>query len=264
MGVGTDIAGGIRIPSLCCGITGFKPSSRRIPFSGQTIPRRRGGFGIQASVGPLCRSIRDMEYFMRSILQFDGWTLDEDVLSVPWLRRPISQTQMPEMKTFGVMLEDPKYPLHPSVLRNLSAALQKLSAAGHKLIQLGNELPKDIISSVALTAMTVLGMDPDKTAVGYVARGGEPLVPSISTATLPELAKMKPNINGVFNLNTDINNFRSMFRQVIVDKNLDGILMPAYQSTAVPHDTLGVPSYTVLANLLDVSTLSTLIEKSLC
>ena len=83
-------------------------------------------------------------------------------------------------------------------------------------------------------------------------------------ATVLELTKMKPNTNGVFNLNTDISSFRCTFRQVIVDKNLDGILMPAYQSTAVPHDTLGVPSYTVLESLLDVSTLSTLIEKSLC
>jgi amidase len=197
---------------------------------------------------------------MRCILQYDSWRLDEEVLSVPWLEIRKTQTLMSKIKTFGVVLEDTKYPLHPAVLRTLRVALQKISAAGHQLVPLSNELPTNIIATTALTAMTILNMDPEKTPIGYVARGGEPLVPSISALAMPELANMKPNINGVFNLNTDIGNIRAMFRLVIVENNLDAILMPAYQATAVPHDSIRVPAYAVLANLLDVSGASEQIE----
>lgn len=42
LGVGTDIAGSIRIPALCCGTFGFKPTIDRIPFGGQANPVRDG------------------------------------------------------------------------------------------------------------------------------------------------------------------------------------------------------------------------------
>lgn len=38
LGVGTDIGGSIRIPAFCCGTYGFKPSTDRVPFGGQTNP----------------------------------------------------------------------------------------------------------------------------------------------------------------------------------------------------------------------------------
>jgi amidase len=78
-------------------------------------------------------------------------------------------------------------------------------------------------------------------------------VPSIAASTMPELEKMKPNINGVFLLNTDIANIRATFRKTIVENGLDAIIMPVYEATAVPHDTRRVPAYALLANILDVS-----------
>lgn len=42
LGVGTDIGGSIRIPALCCGTFGFKPSTDRIAMGGQANPVRDG------------------------------------------------------------------------------------------------------------------------------------------------------------------------------------------------------------------------------
>jgi amidase len=50
-GFGIDLAGSIRIPSLCNGIYGFKPSSGLIPFSRHRVPFQSGwgSIGIIAS-----------------------------------------------------------------------------------------------------------------------------------------------------------------------------------------------------------------------
>lgn len=52
MSLGTDTGGSIRIPSAFCGITGFKPTARRIPSDG-TLPL---SFSLDSS-GPLAASV---------------------------------------------------------------------------------------------------------------------------------------------------------------------------------------------------------------
>ncbi|KAI7240916.1 amidase family protein, partial [Hortaea werneckii] len=66
IGVGTDIAGSIRIPAYVNGVYGLKPTSRRIPYAGQESPARAGAetFGVLPAAGPLARSVQDIEYFM--------------------------------------------------------------------------------------------------------------------------------------------------------------------------------------------------------
>lgn len=51
--IGTDTGGSVRIPSALCGLTGFKPTARRVPMEG-TLPLSRA----LDSIGPLARSVR--------------------------------------------------------------------------------------------------------------------------------------------------------------------------------------------------------------
>jgi aspartyl-tRNA(Asn)/glutamyl-tRNA(Gln) amidotransferase subunit A len=52
MGIGTDTGGSVRIPSAFCGLTGFKPTARRVPLAG-AYPL---SFTLD-SIGPLARSV---------------------------------------------------------------------------------------------------------------------------------------------------------------------------------------------------------------
>ena len=51
--IGTDTGGSVRIPSALCGLTGFKPSARRVPMDG-ALPLSRA----LDSIGPLAASVR--------------------------------------------------------------------------------------------------------------------------------------------------------------------------------------------------------------
>jgi len=51
--IGTDTGGSVRIPSALCGLTGFKPTARRVPMDG-ALPLSRA----LDSIGPLAASVR--------------------------------------------------------------------------------------------------------------------------------------------------------------------------------------------------------------
>ena len=54
VGIGSDTGGSVRIPSALCGLTGFKPTQRRVPIA-DTVPLSTS----LDSIGPLAASVRD-------------------------------------------------------------------------------------------------------------------------------------------------------------------------------------------------------------
>lgn len=250
LGVGTDIAGSIRIPSICCGTYGFKPTTRRVPYAGQTSSSRLGPSGLEPSAGPLARSARDMELFLKVVFNSNATDFDHTALGVPWI-----QPEQKSTLTIGVMPEDPNYPLHPPIQRTLQTAIEKLRAAGHSITDLSSSL-RSMPDMMALGFKYLL-LNPDDTSLNHIEKSGEPRIPSLlATFGPPGEAKPEIKLREFFDMNIEKDKYEKLVMAMFVENKLDVIIGPGFQSCAVPHDKFGMPPYTVLSNLLNVSGIS--------
>lgn len=248
LGVGTDIAGSIRIPAICNGTYALRPSADRIPYGGQTSSSRRGLAGIKACAGPLTTSVRDLELFMKLMTSADPWKLDSTVVFSPW--RTIASKKTIRL---GLIQEDPNFPLHPPVLRTLTTAAEKLRETGHEIVPLKTLLIRDACA----LAFRMFAMDPARTVFKHIAASREPTIPALASTSLPH--RLMPDeyapltLEGLYDLNEQRNRLKEEFRSLLLQAEADAIIMPGYQGTAQPHDQFGFPPYTVVWNVMDVS-----------
>ena len=69
-GVGSDGGGSIRVPAHFCGICGLKPTPGRISSRGH-FPPGLGPFSFTGVVGPMARTVRDLQLLLRVLEGYD-------------------------------------------------------------------------------------------------------------------------------------------------------------------------------------------------
>ncbi|VUC35351.1 unnamed protein product [Clonostachys rosea] len=251
LGVGTDVGGSIRIPSLCCGVYGFKPTVGRIPYGGQQDCGKPGTDFIIPAAGPLSNDLGSVGIFMKAVLEANPAALDSTAIDVPWRSVPDSSEKKLRI---GLLPEDPKYPLHPPVKRTLAEAVKALETCGHEIISLNPD--QCHVSDATEVAWQFFMID--DTAYGHVQAGEEYLVQSVKhthglSASLKPV--FVPDVVGMDRLD-HVAVLKTKRAEMIEDwrktwLSVDVVLSPSAQSTAVEHDKFGLPPYTTLTNILD-------------
>ncbi|GLA66678.1 hypothetical protein AtubIFM54640_009262 [Aspergillus tubingensis] len=246
LGVGTDVGGSIRAPSLCNGTYGFKPTADRIPHGRVELGDRPGTPGLVSAVGPLANSASDLTFFCKTILSSEPWRYDSTTLGTAWRHVP------PKKKlSIGVYMGDEHFPLFPPVKRALSSAQAALENAGHS-VHLVTNAPS-FHDGLKLAARYFL-FDTKQTLLQHVLDGDEQPIKALEYASPAALAGLQNptlTLDDVWDANASLVAYREKMAEIWKQHNLDVLICPGHWSTAGPHDTYGPPVYTVIWNLLN-------------
>ncbi|KAL4880135.1 amidase signature domain-containing protein [Aspergillus karnatakaensis] len=181
IGFGTDIGGSIRIPAMCNGLYGFKPSNGRVPYGGQTDgqPKAKGRISIQATAGPIARSVADIDAVMTHLVPRAQW-FAEDCIQGAW-PSPLSTFGQNKPITIGVLPSDGLVePLSPitKVLHEVASALRR--TPGVTVIDL--PVPK-ALSKCQAVAGRLMGVDGGLSMMDLLESTGETLIPWLQGRT---------------------------------------------------------------------------------
>jgi len=94
LGFGSDAGGSVRFPANCCGLASIKPTSGRVPRTGH-FPGPGGTLDALWQIGPLARSVEDLELALKIVAGIDG----HDPAIVP---APLGETAAVDLKRLRV------------------------------------------------------------------------------------------------------------------------------------------------------------------
>lgn len=256
LGVGTDIAGSIRIPASFQGLYGLKPSYGRIPY--MNVKNSYAGQEIMPSViGPMARSLADLEMFARAIVSCETWNIDPNIVPIPW--RDMSFLAKRKLR-LGFLWDDHLMKPHPPITRALEETFNALKFHGHEIVQWDFPYQKDVLD----LAKEVLGADGGHEVKLLCEEGGEPILDCLKYA-FPSLndesSSISMGVNEWWKLAEKKNFLKEKFLEhwretanaTSSGEEIDAIISPVwpfagFEAHAIPFDPI---NYTVPINLLD-------------
>lgn len=123
-GVGSDGGGSIRVPAHFSGICGLKPTPGRIPVTGHW-PESAGPFALLGVVGPMARSVEDLDLLFRVIAGFDTG----DPMAAPIPLHDASDAELKNL-TIGYFEEHAAAPVTPETRSAVTTAVSALKDSG--------------------------------------------------------------------------------------------------------------------------------------
>lgn len=179
IGIGTDIGGSIRVPAMCNGVYGFKPSTGRFPYGGQALISLDGlsRTSITAVAGPIARSVEDMDVLLREVVP-RAHLFGEDCIPSPVWSANLSSPKKRHLK-IGILRSDNNCTLLPPITNLLDEVSKTLGSTPNTTVV---ELPCPQAWTKCQSVMSkLMGVDGGVTMAKLLDATSEPLVPWMST-----------------------------------------------------------------------------------
>jgi Asp-tRNA(Asn)/Glu-tRNA(Gln) amidotransferase A subunit family amidase len=198
VGFGTDIGGSIRVPAMCQGIYGFKPSNGRVPYGDQESGQLagKGRIALQPVAGPLARSVADIAAVMAEIVP-RAELFGEDCIPGYWPAPSVPGSLAPPRNfTIGILKTDGVVTPLPPITRILDEVAQHLRRTpGVEVVDI--PVPPALTKCQSL-ANRLMGADDGTTMLDLIESQGETLMPWLQSwmkrgkaLTIDQLAQLQ-------------------------------------------------------------------------
>jgi len=166
IGIGSDVAGSVRVPAHFSGIYSLRCSTGRWPKMGMNTSMP-GQEGIPSVFSPMTRTLADLVYFSKSIISTKPWDSDHTVHPIEWQKSQYQEAKDKQKFRVGVMRTDEVVPPSPVCVRALEQTASALRSAGHEVIDVSPPSPYTAL----VIASTLLTSDGCKTYRSYFRTG---------------------------------------------------------------------------------------------
>ncbi|EAQ93552.1 hypothetical protein CHGG_01787 [Chaetomium globosum CBS 148.51] len=260
LGIGSDVAGSVRVPAHFAGCYSIRCSTGRWPKAGiaTSMP---GQEGVPSVYSPMARTLGDLTYFTRAVLgEMEPWRYDYTVHPLPWRGEVEREFATAARKLrVGVLRTDGVVDPSPACARALSMAEEALRSQGCEIVEV--EGTPDMYEGLRLASM-LLNADGCQMFESF-RRPGEWL--DAGATQMRRLAGLwspfrhwrAQSAFENWKLVSQREAYRASWFEWWDEQGLDVIISPPNATPAVPHDGMrdAVSScgYTFLFNLLDYS-----------
>ncbi|EFX04588.1 amidase protein [Grosmannia clavigera kw1407] len=134
IGVGSDVAGSVRLPAAWSGCYSLRCSTGRWPKLGfrTSMP---GQEGVPSVYSPMARTLADLTYFTRAVVQMQPWKYDYSVHPLPWKPDVEQAVAAPDkLLRVGILTTDGVVDPSPACRRALDSVADALRTAGHDVV----------------------------------------------------------------------------------------------------------------------------------
>ncbi|KFX89680.1 hypothetical protein V490_06868 [Pseudogymnoascus sp. VKM F-3557] len=247
LGVGTDIGGSIRVPAMCNGLYGFKPSAGRIPYVGPMgrLSAARGRLGLQTSAGPLATSLRDVQLFMEVVARAQPWETSADALPGTWEEQGRAGDEW-EKPVFGVIRTDHSVTPLPPVANVVEETVVALKEAGLEVI----EIDSKALAECQSLAYGFFDMG-DNAMLDLIEETGEPFIPWLEGKVGRKSPKSMEEISELHAQRLEVMKKMLKVFKAPDGRKIDAIILPVAPHPVPEIDRWNTVGYTSSFVLLD-------------
>jgi len=188
LGIGTDVGGSIRVPAMCNGLYGFKPSHGRIPYALQEYGVKQGTENMifRASAGPIAHNIPDCELLFKVVSDMRVWEMDPEVVPQAWETQPTLQAspaepnRLPDRIRIGVVRTDGVSTPLPPINKMMDELVAKFSSHRESTLPVIEMVEMDIsplLSRCQPLANALFGVFGNNNWLNMLAEFEEPIIP---------------------------------------------------------------------------------------